>query len=182
MDESLKNTLNPADGMFELTLINAGASAAQFEDVVVDALNRGIPAELVTRLKTLWEKTRVVAGEIVAIGKIIVIQIISFLKKYPRISIGLALGAAFSTLIASIPLIGPLIHTEATLVASLYGAGVGAAMGNGDDSGSPFSAAIALAEKFFELLKNVLNSVSGYFDNDSDSSIFWMDSDFDCDV
>jgi hypothetical protein len=149
--------------MFELSLMNAEASSAQFDDVVVEALNLGIPTELVTRLKELWEKAKVIAGEIVAIGKIIVRQIIEFLRQNPKLTIGMALGVAVAVLIGGIPFIGPLLQPLATLIAAVYGAGVGAAMENGDNSGSPLSAAIALAEKFFELLKNILNSIAEYF-------------------
>ena len=161
--DSATPALKPNQGMFELSLMNAEASSAQFDDVVVEALNRGIPPELVTRLKELWEKTKVVAGEIVAIGKIIVRQIIEFLRQNPKLTIGMALGVAVAVLIGGIPFIGPLLQPLATLIAAVYGAGVGAAMENGDNSGSPLSAAIALAEKFFELLKNILNSIAEYF-------------------
>jgi hypothetical protein len=162
MNAEITQVLKPEQGMFELTLMNAEASSAQFDDVAVEVLNRGIPPELVTRLKELWEQTKVIAGEIVAIGKIIVRQIIEFLKQNPRLTVGMALGAAVAALIGGIPLIGPLLQPLATLIASMYGAGVGAAMGKGDYSGSPLSAAIALAEKFFELLKGILNSVASY--------------------
>ncbi len=163
MDFASTPALKPNQGMFELSLMNAEASSAQFDDVVVEALNRGIPPELVTRLKEVWEKTKVIAGEIVAIGKIIVRQIIEFLRQNPKMTIGMALGAAVAVLIGGIPFIGPLLQPLATLIAAVYGAGVGAAMENGDNSGSPLSAAIALAEKFFELLKNILNSIAEYF-------------------
>lgn len=163
MDSASTPALKPNQGMLELSLMNAEASSVQFDDVVVEALNRGIPPELVTRLKELWEKTKVVAGEIVAIGKIIVRQIIEFLRQNPKLTIGMALGAAVAALIGGIPFIGTLLQPLATLIATVYGAGVGAAMGKGDNSGSPLSAAIALAEKFFELLRNILNSVAEYF-------------------
>lgn len=157
--------LNPEQGIFELTLINAEASSADFDDVAVEALNRGFPAELVTRLKELWELTKFVAGEIVVIGKIIVRQIMDFLKANPKMTVGLALGAAVSALIGGLPIIGSLLQPVSTMIATLYGAGVGAAMQNGDGSGSPFSAAIELAQKFFELLMNILNAVGNYFVN-----------------
>jgi hypothetical protein len=157
--------LKPEQGMFELTLLNAEMSSTSFDDAVVDALDRGIPPEVVTRLKELWEKTKLIAGEIVAIGKIIVRQIIDFLRANPKLTIGLALGAAVGALVGGLPFIGSLLQPLSTLIATLYGAGIGAAMQNGDSSGSPYSAAIELAQKFFELLMNILNAVAGYFAN-----------------
>lgn len=165
MNSNGVQALKPEQGMFELTLLNAEISTTSFDDTVVDALDRGIPPELVTRLKELWEQTKLIAGEIVAIGKIIVRQIIDFLKANPKLTIGLALGAAVGALVGGVPLIGPLLQPLSTMIATLYGAGVGAALQNGDSSGSPFTAAIELAKKFFELLMNILNAVAGYFAN-----------------
>jgi hypothetical protein len=162
MKPASNNTLSPEQGMFELTLMNADSASSKFDDVVIEALNRGVPAELVTRLKDIWTKTQVIAGEVVAIGKIIVLQILEFLKRNPKLTVGLAMGAALATLVSGIPILGPLIQAEATFFFSLYGAGAGAAMANGDQSGSPFTAAIALAENFFRLLKDILNAVSDY--------------------
>lgn len=149
--------------MFELSLLNAEASEAKFDDVVVDAIDRGIPPELITRLRDLWDKAQVIAGEVVAIGRIIVSHIIDFLKRNPKLSLGLAVGAALAVLIGGIPFIGPLLQPLSTWVATLYGAGVGAAMQQGDYSGSPFTAAIELASKFFDLLTVIFRSVASYW-------------------
>lgn len=162
MESASNNVLSPEQGMFELTLMNADSSSAKFDDVAIEALNRGVPAELVTRLRDIWAKSKIIAGEVVAIGKIIVLQILEFLRQNPKLTVGLAMGAALATLVSGIPILGPLIQAEATFFFSLYGAGAGVAMANGDQSGSPLAAAIALAEKFFELLKNILNAVSDY--------------------
>ena len=88
MNSNGVQALKPEQGMFELTLLNAEISTTSFDDAVVDALDRGIPPELVTRLKDLWEQTKIIAGEIVAIGKIIVRQIIDFLKANPQLTVG----------------------------------------------------------------------------------------------
>jgi len=155
--------LNSEQGLFELTLINAESSKAEFDDVVIEGLKRGIPPELLTRLKEIWERTKVVAGEMIAIGKIIVMKIMEFLQANPKIAIGIAIGAAVSVLIGGIPLIGPILAPFALLISTLYGAGVGAAMQKGDYSGSPFTAAIELANKFFELIGVIFNAVAQYW-------------------
>lgn len=158
------SALKPEQGMFELTLLNAEASDAAFDDVAVDLLDRGLPAELVTRLKELWEQAKSVAGEVVAIGKIIVTHIVDFLRQNPKLAIGLALGVAVSVLIGGIPWIGGFLQPLATWLATLSGAALGAAMDKGDYSGSLFSAALALAEKFFELMTLIFNAVTKYLD------------------
>ena len=150
-------------GMFELSMLNAETSYAEFEEVIIEGIKRGIPTEILTRLKDLWEVSKEVAGEVVVIGKIIVMAIIDFMKANPMITVGLILGAALSTLVLGIPFLGPLLLPITMGVSALYGAGVGAAMQGGDYSGSPISAAIALAKKFFELLRMILMAVSDYW-------------------
>ena len=101
-------------GMFELSMLNAETSEAEFEEVIIEGIKRGIPTEILTRLKELWEMSKEVAGEAVAIGKIIVMAIIEFIKANPMITVGLILGAAVSTLVLGIPF-------GAIVVASLNG-------------------------------------------------------------
>lgn len=121
---------------------------------------------MLTRLKELWDQTKIIGGELVAIGKIIIQKIFEFLKANPKLAIGLALGVAVAHLIAAIPLIGPFLAPLSILLAALYGAGVGAAMQKGDYSGSPITAAIELTAKFFELLQAVFNGISQYWNVD----------------
>lgn len=155
--------LNSSQALFELTLLNAEAVTAEFDDVVVAGIRRGIPPELLTRLKVLWAQTKLIAGEIVAYGKIIVQKVVDFLLANPKLAIGLAIGAAVSVLVASIPFLGPMLAPISTWIATLYGAGVGASMQQGDFSGSPLPAAIELASKFFELIGIVFRGIAQYW-------------------
>jgi len=163
MNQEAAVRYSPEQGLFDLTLLNAEIKTATFEDVVIDGIQRGIPPELLTRLKQLWKTTKAIAGEVVAIGKIIVKQIFTFLQENPKLMIGIAVGAAISVLIAAIPFIGPILAPIALLVSTLYGAAMGAAMQEGDDSGSLYRAAIHLATKFFDLIKNIFNAIAQYW-------------------
>ena len=155
--------LSPEQALFELSMLNAEKLQIEFEEVVIEGMKRGIPAEILTRLKDLWEATQDIAGEIIAIGKIIVLAIIDFLKANPTLLAGVALGAAVSSLVLAIPFLGPLLLPITMLLSTIYGAGVGAAMQEGDYSASPITAAIALANKFFELLRLILKGISQYW-------------------
>lgn len=163
LNSYIDGQLSPEQGLYELTLLNAESASARFDDVVVEGIRRGIPPELLTRLQGLWETTKTIAGEIVAVGKIIVEQIFQFLKENPKLTLGIALGAAVSALIASVPFFGPLLAPLSTTVATLYGAGAGASMEVGDSSVSPFNAATALANKAFELIKRIFNAIVQYW-------------------
>ena len=155
--------MSPEEGLFELTLLNAEKQNSDFEEVFLEGIRRGIPPEILTRLKDLWETTKEVAGEIVAIGKIIVLAIIDFLKANVTMTVGMALGAAVSSLVFAIPFIGPLLAPLAMTISAAYGAGVGAAIESGDMTPSPYTAAIALADRFFELLRQILLAISNYW-------------------
>lgn len=156
-------TLTKEQGLFELTLLNAEMSREQFDDFIVMGLNRAIPAEIITRLQSLWEFTKEIAGEVVAIGKIIVQKIIEFLKANPKLGVGIALGAAVGALIATIPFLGPLLAPLATGLAMLYGAAVGATKDAGADSSDTYESVLILAKKFFELLQGIMISIKDYF-------------------
>lgn len=158
--------LTPEQALMELTLLNAESSDTSFEDLFVAGIGQGLPPEVLTRLKDLWDRTRVVGGEIVAIGRIIVQKIFEFLQANRNLAVGFAMGAAVGALVGGIPIIGPLLAPLSILLAGLYGAGTFAATEKGCYSGSPVTAMIVLAEKFFELLKAIFNGVTQYLNLD----------------
>ena len=81
----------------------------------------------------------------------------------PKLTIGIAIGAALTVLVAGIPFIGPWLAPIAGTISILYGAGIGASMQNGDYSMSPYSAGIELASKFFELLISIFKGIAEYW-------------------
>ena len=149
--------------LLELSLINAETSDASFDDVTIEALKRGVPSEIVTRLSEIWEQAVVIGGELVSVGKIIVRKILDFLSANPNIAIGAALGACATMIVASVPLIGPMLAPLTASLFMLYGAGVGAAAKNGNYSVSPVVAVYELAQKFFELLISIFNGVKEHW-------------------
>ena len=163
MSKQVVEQLSPEQGLFELTLMNGETKDYDFDTMVVDAINRGLPPEVITRLKELWEKTKVVAGEVISVGKIIVQQILEFIKSNPKLSIGMAIGAAVAVLISGIPVLGPLLAPIAAAVSIVYFGSVGALMDKGKNPGSISEGAIELATKFFELLKSIFNAVMQYW-------------------
>ena len=155
--------LTKEQGMFELTLLNAEVSREQLDDVLVIGLNRGIPPEIMTRLESVWGMTRTIAGEVVTIGKIVVVKIFEFLKANPNLTIGIALGAAVGALIAGIPFLGAMLAPLSTALSMLYGAAVGATIDAGGIPSDPYVAVAHLAKKFFELIQEIFLSVKDYF-------------------
>ena len=112
----MNTKLSPQEGMLELSMINAEVKERDFTETIVELLNRNIPTEIVTRLKELWEATKTLAGEVIRIGKIIVHKIIDFVRANPNLTVGLALGAAVSSLVGMVPFIGASIQPLATAI------------------------------------------------------------------
>ncbi len=138
--------LNSEQAMLEFTLLNAETTGQSFDDVVLEGLQRGLPPELLTRMKSLWEMTKQIGGEVIEVGKIIVMKIIEFLKANPKLAASLAIGAAVYLLAHAIPVIGPLLAA----VAAIYAFGTLSSL---DD-------VINLAKEFFALLVEIFNTVA----------------------
>ena len=145
--------------LLELTVMNA--EAGQFESFAAAAkalLDRGLPPELVTRMQDLWDKTKVIGGELVAVGKIIIKKIAEFFLANPGLAIGLAIGAALAALISSsVPFIGALLAPLAVVISTLYGYNI--QLGGRD---SLLYSTITLAKEFFMLLISTFKAVANY--------------------
>lgn len=155
--------LTKEQGAFELTLLNAEMTQEQLDNVMIQGLNMGIAPEIMTRIKSLWSITQLVAGEVIAVGKIIALKIFEFLKANPNLTIGLALGAAVGVLVAGIPFLGALLAPLTTAISMIYGAAVGAARDDGNSSSDAFIVISLLAQKFFKLIHEIFMSVTDYF-------------------
>lgn len=161
--QAVMDLMSKEQGALELTLLNAEYDRDRFETLMVEGLNRGIPAEIMTRLEGIWSASQKIAGEVVAIGKIVVSQIFAFLRAHPAITVGIALGAAVTSLCGGIPLFGVILAPLVGKLSMLYGAGVGAAFeSSGSLTSDPLVAAQGLAYKFYELLRNIFLAVTQY--------------------
>lgn len=149
--------------LLELSILNAETHSSSFSDMAVVALNRGIPPEIITRLKNLWDETKIVAGETIQIGKIIVSKIISYIQKNQRLAIGIAIGIALGALVSMIPLIGGLLAPLATIVAASYGALTGYQLDKGKKADTAMSKAIEIAHEFFALFADILSAVEAFW-------------------
>lgn len=143
-------TLNSEQAMLEFTLLNAETTDQSFDDVVLDGLQRGIPPEMLTRMKSLWEQTKKIGNEVIEVGKIIVMKIIEFLKANPKLAASLAIGAAVYLLVHAIPFIGSLLAPLLAVGAALYAFGTLTSL---DD-------VIKMAKDFFALLVSIFNTVA----------------------
>jgi hypothetical protein len=141
-------------------MMNAEVADKSFADVFVELSNKGLPADIITRLEGIWNKTKPIAGEIVQIGKIIVLKILDFIRGNSGLAIGLALGVAICTLIGTIPFIGPFIQDIAGPLILALSALFGIQFETGQ---SLFDSAMTLASNFFKLFADIFNAVKEYW-------------------
>jgi hypothetical protein len=155
--------MDSSQGLLKLSILNAETQCSSFSDASVYLLNRGAPAELVTRLDDLWCAVQVVGGEIVHVGRIIVGKIVEFVRAHRSMVIGIAVGAAAGALLHMVPLIGPLVAPVAMAAGAVIGAFTGAQMDNANPNASLFETAIVVAKAFFELLAEIFQAVAAYW-------------------
>jgi hypothetical protein len=154
--------MNSETALFELTVMDAESSSYEFEDFYIWGEQKGIPVEVLTRLRSLWDSTQSVGGGLVSIGKVIISTIRDFLLANPKLSAGLVIGLSVAYLISAIPILGPVLGG----IAALYSTGVGASLDEGMalNDVSSLEAIKALLSKAFSLLVEVINAVGDQWD------------------
>lgn len=149
--------------MLELSIMNAESASMDFTSILVDLANRNIPMEIITRLEELWTKTKIIAGEIVHIGRIIVEKILTFIQDNPNMAIGLAIGGCLGVLTSMIPFIGPLLAPLVTAVGVAWGIYVGRTLDSEGSNGSPMAIAIEAARLFLNLFIDIFDALRDYW-------------------
>lgn len=122
-------------------------------------LKKGLPIEIVTRLDDLWEDTKIIAGRVIQVGKLIFCRILEFIATYPHAAIGALVGAAIGALMNGVPLLGPLLAPLSSSLGAIIGAVGGAQLdtGRGD-----LQSIIMVAKDFFTMLIDIFNAIFNY--------------------
>lgn len=158
--------LSPAQANLKMALWQVDADSMSSSELYVWLNDAGLPYEVSIRLHELATYTKKSGSKVLAIGKIILIKLIEFVKAHPNLALGVALGAAVGFLVNSIPFIGPILAPLATVL----GVTIGAIAGHRLDKraqGKEVSAGIIgiaedlieIARAFFQLLVDVFNTV-----------------------
>ena len=113
--------MSPAKAKLQLALLNSSAANLDKRDFIVRFTNAGLPQEIVVRLDELWDKTKLVGGEVINIGRIVLTKIWEFVAANPNMLIGAAVGAAIGALANLIPFIGPMLAPAAMAIGAVLG-------------------------------------------------------------
>ncbi|MEP0859304.1 hypothetical protein [Trichocoleus sp. DQ-U1] len=156
--------LSTAQANLKLALWNVKAESTKSSEVYAQLQELELPEEIVSRLHELITFTKKVSGKVFAIGKIVVLKILEFVKAHPFLvvgaGIGAVIGAAIAGLIISIPFLGQLLAPLAKalgITVFVVGAVVGHRLdkkfqGVGEDIAE-------IAQQFFSFFADVLNTV-----------------------
>ena len=162
--------MSPAKAKLQLALLNSSAANLEKRDFIVRFTNAGLPQEIVVRLDEWWDKTKIVAGEVINIGKILIQKIWEFVAATPNMLIGAAVGAAIGALVGLIPFIGPLLAPAGMTIGAVLGGlwGFEQDRANRGDviKGGPIGVAenlVGLAKEFFKLFAGIMIALKDYF-------------------
>ncbi|MEG4070688.1 hypothetical protein QUA42_25670 [Microcoleus sp. Pol11C2] len=156
--------LSPGQANLKLALWNAEAESIKSSEVYAQIQELGLPKEFISRLHELITFTKKVGGKVFAVGKIVLLKIIEFVKAHPFLvvgaGIGAVIGAAIAGLITSIPFLGQVLVPVAAalgITVTVMGAVVGHRLDKqfpnvGEDVGE-------IVQHFFSLFADVFNTV-----------------------
>jgi hypothetical protein len=156
----------------KLGLLNAQATQMNKLDLITRLTNKGVPQEFITRLQVLWDYTKVVAGEVIQLGKILLMKIWEWVERNPQMLLGMAVGAAIGALTALIPFVGPLIAPFATVFGAIVVGSIGSMSDKASREGIAASSStkvvvaqgvVNMAIEFFRLFASILMGLKEYF-------------------
>lgn len=106
-------TLSIAQANLKMSLWQVDADSMSSNELYVWLDECNLPHEVIMRLRDLSTYTKKAGSKIFAVGKIILIKIIEFIKANPGLVAGIGIGAAISAyitgFITSIPFLGQLL-------------------------------------------------------------------------
>lgn len=148
---------------FEVLLLQAEASQLDKVETMAFLSNNGIPLEVITRMNLLWEEVLEIGGQIINIGKIIMMKLIQFIKENPNMVIGLAIGVALGMLANAVPFIGqfiaPILSAVLGTIGVLHGHRLDKAVKGEYLGDSLMEDAITVTKKFWSFFYEVFNLV-----------------------
>lgn len=152
--------------------MKGNAGRISMEDRYSDLKKSGLPQEVIGAFTDLSMKTaKTVTGEAIDIGKIIIDEIIKFIKANPNMAVGALIGAAIGSLTSLIPFIGPLIAPIGIAAGAMAGAIVGHRIDKKNKGEELSDGIIGIAEDIFTLAKEFFNMlvsiVKTYIDSKS---------------
>jgi len=147
------------------------AALKQSKDAVFEFfMIKNLPKQVIHYITKLWDYTHTIGESVIAIGKIILLKIIDFIKENPNMAFGTALGAIAgamaSSFISWIPFIGQALSVITIGAGMLIGAIAGDRMDRAENGEyvdeslmSVFGDTISVAKKFIQLFIDIIKTI-----------------------
>ena len=156
-------SLSESEAKLKMAVLNANAMEFDWIEAIAQLTNSGLPQEVITRIVDLWEKTKIIGGQVIHIGKIILVEMMKFIKANLHLAVGVAIGAAAGALISMIPFFGSILAPLVTAVSILVGGIAGYRLDQGqkptDGVVGVTQELILVGKKFFELFASIFNAL-----------------------
>lgn len=159
--------LTPSVALTELSLLNAEAKKQSYSDFYAEFADEGWPPEIITRMKDFWEITKVVASEVIHIGKIILTKVVEFIRANKNLAAGLVLGLILNYFLSGIPYLGSFLIDLVGPIIIFLGGLYGVSMDTTDSGDRKYQgmaeAAIALIRSFMKLMFDIFEAIRDYW-------------------
>lgn len=156
-------TVSPAQANLKMALWQVDADSMSSTELYAWLVDSGLPHEVNIRLHELITYTKKVGSKVIAVGKIVLIKILEFVKTHPNLAMGVALGAAVGLLVNSVPVLGSVLAPLATVLGITIGAIAGHRLDKGKEVNEGIIGVaqdiIEIAREFFKLFIAVFNAI-----------------------
>lgn len=130
-------------------------------------LPESMKAEFDRKMVTLFQQTKIIAGKLINIGRIVFAKIYQFIQDNPNMTLGTIIGAVFGFFLAVVPLIGGIL----SLISPFLGAAIGGYIDYVNKGGRELdstlqqviSGATHTTKEFFKLLVEIFKALRNDF-------------------
>ncbi|WP_281650405.1 hypothetical protein [Helicobacter bilis] len=140
-------------------LINAMSSGLKLPEPVKVEFDR--------KMATLFQQTKIIAGKLVNIGRIIFAKLYQFITENPNMVLGTIIGAVLGSFLSVVPLIGGILSIVATFLGAAIGGYLDLLNKGGREADTTLEKVIAGAahttKEFFKLLKEIFIALKNDF-------------------
>ena len=126
-----------------------------------------VKVEFDHKMATLFQQTKVIAGKLVNIGRIIFAKLYQFITENPNMALGTIIGAVLGSFLGMVPLIGGILSIVATFLGAAIGGYLDLLNKGGREADTTLEKVIAGAahttKEFFKLLKEIFIALKNDF-------------------
>lgn len=130
-------------------------------------LPESMKAEFDRKMVTLFQQTKIIAGKLIHIGRIIFAKLYQFLQENPNMVLGTIIGAVFGSFLGMVPFIGDILSLISTFLGAAIGGYLDYVNKGGRELNGTLQQVIAGAahttKEFFKLIVEIYDALKNDF-------------------